>query len=102
MITSLSSFSAILPWEVRVTRKVILALVSSTTIALPMGAQTRPDSLRRYVSVDAPVVALTHVRVIDGTGRAPQEDQTIVIEKGRIRSIGPATQAQVPPGAQVL
>jgi imidazolonepropionase-like amidohydrolase len=89
--------------EVRVTRKIILALVSSTTLALPLGAQAPgTDSVRRYVSVNAPVVALTHVRVIDGTGRAAQEDQTIVIENGRIRSLGPAPQAQVPQGAQML
>jgi imidazolonepropionase-like amidohydrolase len=37
-----------------------------------------------FLSVDAPVVVLTHVRVIDGTGAAPREDQTLVIERGKI------------------
>ena len=56
--------------------------------------------IKPFVAVDAPVIALEHVRVIDGTGGAPQEDQTIVIDHGRIQSIAPADQARVPPGAQ--
>jgi cytosine/adenosine deaminase-related metal-dependent hydrolase len=35
-------------------------------------------------------VALTHVRVIDGTGAPAKEDQTLVIEHGRIREMGDA------------
>jgi hypothetical protein len=53
-------------------------------------AQTPSAAVRPYVAVSAPVVALTHVRVIDGTGAAPAEDQTIVIANGAIASIGPA------------
>jgi imidazolonepropionase-like amidohydrolase len=47
-------------------------------------------------------VALTHVRVIDGTGAAPHEDQTVVISGGKIQSIGPSAAAKVPEGARVL
>lgn len=35
-------------------------------------------------------IALTHVRVIDGTGERAREDQTILIEKGTIKEIGDA------------
>jgi outer membrane protein assembly factor BamB len=31
-----------------------------------------------------PFVALTHARVIDGTGAAPKEDQTLIIRDGNI------------------
>jgi imidazolonepropionase-like amidohydrolase len=34
------------------------------------------------------VVALVHVRVIDGTGAAPAEDQTILIDHGKIAAVG--------------
>ena len=37
-------------------------------------AQTLSPEVRQFVKVDAPVVALTHVRVIDGTGAAARED----------------------------
>ena len=55
-----------------------------------------PD--RQFIRIDAPVIALTHVRVIDGTGAAAVEDQTIVINGGKIQSIG----GSIPSGAEVL
>ncbi len=55
--------------------------------------------LKPFVTVDSAVVALTHVRVIDGTGAAAREDQTILIDHGRITAVGTAT---IPSGAQVL
>jgi len=55
-----------------------------------------------FVKVSAPAVALQHVRVIDGTGAAPAEDQTVVIANGRIRSVGSAASTTPPPGAQAL
>ncbi len=39
-------------------------------------AQTLSPQVRAFVKVDAPSVALTHVRVIDGTGAGAHEDQT--------------------------
>ena len=48
------------------------------------------------------VIALTHVRVIDGTGAAPREDQTVVISKGKIESVSDAASANVPQDALVL
>jgi imidazolonepropionase-like amidohydrolase len=48
----------------------------------------------------AQVIALTHVTLIDGTGAAPQNDVTIVIENGRIHDIGTAHAA--PAGAIVI
>jgi enamidase len=52
--------------------------------------------------VNAPVVALTHAKVVDGTGAAPRTGQTIVIEGGIIRAFGPDGSTQVPSGAQVI
>ena len=48
-----------------------------------------------FLAVDAPVIALEHARVIDGTGAAPMEDRTIVIDHGKIVGIG----TTVPAGA---
>ena len=63
---------------------IVRSLTIATSVAglaLPMAAQTPAPSAytRRFISVDAPVSALTHVRVIDGTGAAPREDQTVVM-----------------------
>jgi imidazolonepropionase-like amidohydrolase len=45
--------------------------------------------------------ALTHVRVIDGTGGTPMEDATVLIAGNHILAIRPGT-AAVPAGAHVL
>ena len=37
-----------------------------------------------FIRVQSPVIALEHVRVIDGTGAAAKADQTIVISGGKI------------------
>jgi len=58
--------------------------------------------VRAFVKEDAPVLALTHVRVIDGTGAAARADQTLVIRAGKIGAIGDAASAKIPEGAKVL
>lgn len=60
-----------------------------------------PD-LKQFIRVEAAIVALTHVRVIDGTGAAPREDQTIVISGGKIQSMEASATAKAPANAQVL
>ncbi len=60
-----------------------------------------PDR-QQFIRVEAPMVALAHVRVIDGTGAAPREDQTIVISGGKVQSVGPSADAKVPANAQTL
>jgi imidazolonepropionase-like amidohydrolase len=48
------------------------------------------------------VVALQHARVIDGQGGAPKLAQTILIEDGKIRAIGPDDRVKLPAGAKVV
>jgi imidazolonepropionase-like amidohydrolase len=67
-----------------------------------VGAQNLSPEVRAFVKVEAPLVALTHVRVIDGTGATAREDQTIVLSKGKIESISEGSAAKVPQDAQVL
>jgi enamidase len=70
----------------------------------PVAAQRGPigDAIRGFVSVDAPVVALTHARVIDGTGAPARDDQTLVLRDGLIAAIGPAASTAPPAGARVV
>jgi imidazolonepropionase-like amidohydrolase len=65
-------------------------------------AQTLSPQVRDFVKVDAPLVALTHVRVIDGTGAAARQDQTLMISKGKISAVGDAASVSVPSEAKVL
>jgi len=75
-----------------------LCLAYSPLIA----AQNLLPEVRKFVKVDSPVVALTHVRVIDGTGAAAREDQTVVLSHGKIESVSDAAGVKVPSEAQVL
>lgn len=77
----------------------------SLLVGLPLAAQ-RPDQLsaatRRFVAVAEPVVAITNVTVIDGTGAEAAPSQTVVIADGRIAAVGPAASTAVPAGARTI
>jgi imidazolonepropionase-like amidohydrolase len=80
------------------------ALAFLALLAAPLSAQ-RPTiavGVRPYVSVDTPVVALTHARLIDGTGAPARVDQTVIIRDGTIAALGDARSVIVPAGAQVI
>lgn len=82
----------------RAVRVVLCCLILAGLVC----AQTISPQVRAFVKVDAPVVALTHVRIIDGTGAAAREDQTVLLENGKIRAISDAASASVPQGAQTM
>lgn len=79
---------------------VLLLLCPVATAAQPASKLT--PAVRQYVTVPEAVVALTNVRVVDGTGAPPVEGQTIVIRDGRISSVSAAAAAPIPAGARVL
>jgi amidohydrolase family protein len=72
---------------------------AQTAPAQASSAQKAPDMVD-FVTIDAPVFVLNHVRVIDGTGAAAMDDQSVVVASGKIESIAPAGSTQVPQGAQ--
>jgi hypothetical protein len=47
-------------------------------------------------------IAITHVTVIDATGRAAQPEMTVIVAGERIAAIGPSKEAKVPRGAHVV
>lgn len=83
-------------------RLVLCLLLAGAT--LPAAGQTPSlaPAVKAFVSLDAPVFALTHVKVIDGTGGPAREDQTIVVSGGKILALGSATTTDVPSGATAL
>jgi imidazolonepropionase-like amidohydrolase len=79
-----------------------LALLNANSVG---GATDRPQlsaRVRPFVTQDASVIALTHVRVVDGTGAAARTDQTLVIKDGGIIALGDAAATKIPDGAKVL
>ena len=86
-------------------RKLFFGVVLLGICHVVAPAQERPSfspATKSFISVDAPVVALEHVRVIDGTGAAAVADQTVVIENGTLREIGKSGSVSVPAGAHVM
>jgi imidazolonepropionase-like amidohydrolase len=79
-----------------------LALLAAIFPITSMFAQTLSPEVRSFVKVNAPIVALTHVRVIDGTGAPARNDQTIVLNKGKIEAVGSSASVTVPASAQTL
>jgi imidazolonepropionase-like amidohydrolase len=88
--------------------RVIKSLAILAQLALPVSALSAQAAaslappVRQYVSVSEPVVALTNVTVIDGTGSAPRPGQTVVIQNGRIAEVGNASSVRVPAGARTM
>ena len=80
-------------------RRLFIFILISCSLA---AAQQLSEDVRKFVKIDAPVVALTHVRVIDGTGAGAREDQTVILNKGKIASVGDASTANIPQDAKVL
>jgi imidazolonepropionase-like amidohydrolase len=62
--------------------------------------QVAPAS--KFIRENAPVIAVTHVQLIDGSGAPAQADQTIVMDHGKIVAVGPTTGTAVPAGAKVI
>jgi imidazolonepropionase-like amidohydrolase len=77
----------------------IFVLLGSCSL---VAAQTLSPEVKEFVKVDAPVVALAHVRVIDGSGAAARDDQTIILSKGKIESLSEAGVAKIPANAQIM
>jgi imidazolonepropionase-like amidohydrolase len=85
----------------------LLLLVAADTVAFAAAKATKLDLAARvlpppaepgrivapYIRYPRGKIALVHVRVIDGSGAPPAEDQTLLIDGERIAAVGPAASA---------
>ena len=60
------------------------------------------DDVKKYIEYDTARIVLTHVRVIDGTGKPAVDDQNVTIENGKIAAIQPGADVAATPGTTVL
>jgi imidazolonepropionase-like amidohydrolase len=65
-------------------------------------AQQFSQQVTPFIKVNVPLVAITHVKLVDGTGNPAKADQTIIISNGKIQQVGDAKSVAVPTGAQVI
>jgi len=81
----------------------VLWLVTFFVLTGPLAfTQQLSKEVEKYVRVRAPKVVLTHVRVVDGTGRAAVDDQNVVIEGGKISAIQPGAEVARSKDVEVL
>jgi enamidase len=78
---------------------ILLAALAIVANAQRAGRTPLTQSVQQFVATNAPTIALTHVRVIDGTGAPARGDQTVVIRDGQIIAAGDAARTQIPAGA---
>lgn len=85
-------------------RRYILAaaLLCAVNLQAQDERATLKPAVREFVVVDAPVVALTHVRLVDGTAAPAKEDYTVLIRGDRIEAVGPTARLTIPSGARVV
>lgn len=80
-------------------RSILVLLFTVFTTSFSQGPQSERQ---QFIRVESNVLALTHVRVIDGTGAPAMEDQTILIVDGKITEIHPSAAVQVKEGIKSL
>ena len=87
------------------------SLVAIGTIALWLTAFTALAQIAQSPSAqdeampllrDVRRVALRNVRIVDGTGGPVKQNQTVIIESGRIRAVGSTAEIEVPEGTRTL
>lgn len=78
----------------------LIALLATAVLAAQ--APTLSPSVMQYVRTNAPVIALTNVRIIDGTGQAARERQTVILRGGLIAETGDVARVAAPAGAEVI
>jgi enamidase len=83
-------------------RLLIGVMLTASTVVAVASQQLSPQVRTAYVSVDAPVIALTNARVIDGTGGPVLDGRTIVIKDGNIAAVGATGTVTPPEGARII
>ena len=81
---------------------ILLSLLLASILLSAQQPASYAPAVKAFVSMDVPVLALTNVRVIDGTGAPARENQTIIVSGGKILALGDAAATQVPAGAKVM
>jgi len=80
----------------------LLCFILLPSLVWSQAASKLSPRVRPFVREDTPKIALTHVRVIDGTGTAARADQTLLIEDGKIAAMGDAATTRIPDGTKTL
>jgi len=79
----------------------ILSVLFTVGCALVAQGRLTPG-LQPFTALNDPVIALVHVRVIDGTGAPARANQAVVIDHGHIIAVGDTDSTKIPRNARSL
>ncbi len=79
-----------------------VAVVVAGSVGVAGAAAQQPGQAPNFIRENAPLIVLTHVELIDGTGAAPQSDQSVIIDHGKITAVGATRSTAAPIGAKVI
>ena len=101
----MSTLRTIGKWFLRFCLLVILSvaltlLIVNVSRAYYLRQAQQPPSA--FIVENAPIIALTHARVIDGTGAPARDEQTLLLANGTIADFGPTASLAVPAGAHMI
>jgi len=75
----------------------IIFIIGSTSLA-----QELSNEVQRFVSINSEIIAITNVTIIDGTGAASKNNQTILLNKDRIQKTGDVSKITIPEAATII
>ncbi|OZA62100.1 MAG: hypothetical protein B7X75_00645 [Sphingobacteriales bacterium 39-40-5] len=84
-------------------KKLFITLLSVLLLSLcETYGQQFSDAVTKFIEIQAPVIALKNVTIIDGTGGPTRTNQDIVITGDRITAIGNLGLVKIPPTAKII
>jgi imidazolonepropionase-like amidohydrolase len=79
-----------------------IGLVVASSLGVAGVAAQQPGQSVNFIRENTPIIVLTHLELIDGTGAAPRSDQAVVIDHGKITAVGATASVTIPSSAKVI
>ena len=76
--------------------------VAALLFTTQLRAQRISPDIKEFVKIHSGTIALTDVKIIDGTGNAAKEHQSVLIQNDRITALGTAKEITIPADATVI
>ena len=79
-----------------------ITLIAVLLLSTVLRAQTFSPEVRAFIKIPPGTIAITDVKLIDGSGGPAKEHQTVLIENDRITAVGDSKSIPLPPNAVVV
>src|SRR5437868_1631550 len=79
-----------------------LLVIFMAYAVLQVNSQAFSEQVTPFIKIPAGTIVLTGVKIIDGTGSAAKENQSVLIRGDRIAAIGNAKDISIPANATIL